>query len=72
MKTRLNTILNVNMLYNDMVTKRNITLWGGIHDYSRINFEIRASGGTSIYILYHHQPINVPTAGAQVFLMDYT
>jgi hypothetical protein len=21
--------------------------------------------------LYHHQPINVPTAGAQAFLMDY-
>jgi hypothetical protein len=20
---------------------------------------------------YHHQPINVPTAGAQAFLMDY-
>jgi hypothetical protein len=21
---------------------------------------------------HHHQPINVPTAGAQAFLMDYT
>jgi hypothetical protein len=21
--------------------------------------------------MYHHQPINVPTAGAQAFLMDY-
>jgi hypothetical protein len=25
-----------------------------------------------IYLLFHHQPINVPTAGAQAFLMDYT
>jgi hypothetical protein len=23
-------------------------------------------------IIIHHQPINVPTAGAQAFLMDYT
>jgi ankyrin repeat protein len=23
-------------------------------------------------IHYHHQPINVPTAGSQAFLMDYT
>jgi hypothetical protein len=23
------------------------------------------------YIMHHHQPINVPTAGAQAFLMDY-
>jgi hypothetical protein len=22
--------------------------------------------------LRHHQPINIPTAGAQAFLMDYT
>jgi hypothetical protein len=22
-------------------------------------------------VCHHHQPINVPTAGAQVFLMDY-
>jgi hypothetical protein len=22
-------------------------------------------------LYHHHQPINVPTAGAQVFLMDY-
>jgi hypothetical protein len=24
------------------------------------------------YIHHHHQPINVPTAGAQAFLMDYS
>jgi hypothetical protein len=23
-------------------------------------------------VVHHHQPINVPTSGAQVFLMDYT
>jgi hypothetical protein len=26
---------------------------------------------TRIHITSHHQPINVPTAGAQAFLMDY-
>jgi hypothetical protein len=26
----------------------------------------------SDYYLFHHQPINAPTAGAQAFLMDYT
>jgi hypothetical protein len=25
-----------------------------------------------MHITGHHQPINVPTAGAQAFLMDYT
>jgi hypothetical protein len=27
---------------------------------------------TAVYKLFHHQPINVPTAGAQASLMDYT
>jgi hypothetical protein len=25
-----------------------------------------------LLIFIHHQPINIPTAGAQAFLMDYT
>jgi hypothetical protein len=27
--------------------------------------------GYSVSGMYRHQPINVPTAGAQAFLMDY-
>jgi hypothetical protein len=26
---------------------------------------------TCLVIFFHHQPINIPTAGAQAFLMDY-
>jgi hypothetical protein len=29
------------------------------------------AGATGL-VLHHHQPINVPTARAQAFLMDYT
>jgi hypothetical protein len=35
--------------------------------YQRLILDLAKHGGA-----YHHQPIYVPTAGAQAFLMDYT
>jgi hypothetical protein len=40
-----------------------------------ISLDMINSSMMSINILYHHhhlQPVNVPTAGAQAFLIDYT
>jgi hypothetical protein len=33
---------------------------------------LRASCIFFVHIYYHHQPINVPTAGAQAFILDHT
>jgi hypothetical protein len=35
-------------------------------------FELITKKTFQHYQIHHHQPINVPTAGAQTFLMDYT
>jgi hypothetical protein len=41
-----------------------------IHDTSYLNLDVVAHA--SRITLSHHMPINVPTAVAQAFFMDYT
>jgi hypothetical protein len=47
-----------------MVGLYNITLFKYLRPYNYYSCIIIGWG-------HHHQPINVPTAGAQAFLMDY-
>jgi hypothetical protein len=57
--------LNINYVFKITMHQNNLVI---LQNY----YYLQEYTKTCLYYHQHHQPINVPTAGAQAFLIDYT